>query len=340
MRADPRGHARMKYRRWQAPPIMLDAPEQRFFHAALAERVRMRRGERVFTIGSCFARNVETYLRPHFEVASRVATADVPRDIAALHPRLTADLTVWHRYNVHSILGSFVRALEPETMTGPVLLELGDGTSADPYAGFGAVLPDAQAAQVQRWIDNIVARVSGCRVIIVTLGLSEMWRDRATGRILNAAPPQEAWDAFPGRFEFHVATVAETLAALEELRTLLARHCPADFEIVVTVSPIPLRATFRNADIVVANAASKAILRAAVDEWARAHPAVHYFPSYEMILNSAGPGVWLDDLRHCTIDIIRQVMAVFMTEFIAFDQGPAPAARNARSVETAPGKVC
>jgi len=113
------------------------------------------------------------------------------------------------------------------------------------------------------------------------------------------------------------------LQELDAIHALLCRHCPSDFQIVVTVSPIPLLATFRETDIVVANVASKSILRAAVDDWSNQHDNVHYFPSYEMILNSSSKDIWLDDFRHCTIDSIRRVMDVFLTEFVAIEDKAA-----------------
>lgn len=310
----------MKFRRWRPPPIMREKPDDDFFRPRIDDRLAMRDGEQVFTIGSCFARNVESFLKPRFRVPSRVEKADVPADVAALHPGLIADLTVWHRYNAYSIRNSLAWALEPDRRGAAArLIEVEPGRSADLHAGCHAVLATAAAERVGEWIDATVATVRDCRIVIITLGLSEMWYDSDTGMVLNCAPPQAAWTAFPDRFRFKVATCAETLGELEAIHALLARHCPADWQVVVTVSPIPLLATFREVDIVVANAASKAILRAAVDQWAAAHDNVHYFPSYEMILNSSAKGTWLEDFRHCSIDVIARVMNVFLNEFVQIE---------------------
>jgi len=56
-----------------------------------------------------------------------------------------------------------------------------------------------------------------------------------------------------------------------------------------------------------------------VDQWSNEHDNVHYFPSYEMILNSSSKGMWLDDFRHCTIDSIRRVVEFFLTEFVILE---------------------
>lgn len=311
----------MRPRRWRPPPIMRENPEEGFFRPEIDQRLPMRSGEKVFTIGSCFARNVERFLMPRFQVTSRVNKSDVPADIAAMHDSLTADLTIWHRYNVFSIRNSFAWALAPERRDQQHrLLEVEPGRSVDPYTGCRAVLKTADAERVCRWIDATISTVRDCRVVIMTLGLSEVWYDRLTGQVLNCAPPQEMWSAFPGRFNFRVASCGETLQELEAIHGILSQHCVSGFQIVVTVSPIPLLATFRETDIVVANTASKSILRAAVDQWSNEHDNVHYFPSYEMILNSSSKGIWMDDFRHCTIDSIERVMQVFLTEFVAIQE--------------------
>lgn len=299
---------------------MNERTEDVFFQPDVDARLRMRERDKVFAIGSCFARNVEAFLVPRFQVPSFVPKSEVPPDIAAMHPDLTADLTLWHRYNVFSIRNSLVWALTPDDVGARArLLQVAPGRSVDPYAGSRTILETSNAERLRGWIDATMAGVRACRVVIITLGLSEVWEDRQTGLVMNAAPLTEMWTAFPDRFRFRVATCQETLGALQEVHEVLSRHCAEGVQIVVTVSPVPLLATFRTLDIVVANAASKAILRAAVDQWSTEHENVHYFPSYEMILNSRQTDVWLDDFRHCRIDVIRRVMDVFLTQFVTLD---------------------
>jgi len=304
-------------RRWQPPPAMQPVPGTSFCEVSLPYQLPMRRDASVFAIGSCFARNVEGFLLRDFDVPSHVPKADVPPAIAAYDPQLTADLTLWHRYNVFSIRNSLAWALEPEeTGVHQRFVAVGDDRITDPHAGCRLALPQSRAEAVADWMDGTMRRIRTCRLIIVTLGLSEVWVDQETGIVLNAAPIAELWRASPGRFVFKVAGSAETFAELEAIHGLLRRHCPKGFQVVVTVSPIPLLATFRPEDIVVANTASKSILRAAVEQWVASHDDVHYFPSYEMILNSEQGTVWCDDHRHCRPDVIGKVVDVFRRKFL------------------------
>src|SRR5713101_3270855 len=105
-------------------------------------------------------------------------------------------------------------------------------------------------------------------VLILTLGLSEVWYDRVTGEPLWRAMPADQFD--PERHVFRVETMAQTLQWLETIERLRARHVPG-MKIVFTVSPVPLRVTFRPVSASTANSASKAIVRAALDEFLRNH---------------------------------------------------------------------
>lgn len=121
-------------------------------------------------------------------------------------------------------------------------------------------------------------------VTIITLGLAECWFDTVTGEPLWRIPPFEEGEE---RFEPRVTGVAESLQALETIERLRAAHMP-DARIVYTVSPVRFRATFRPMSALVANSASKAIVRAAMDEFLRAHEDLigktyFYFPSYEIV---------------------------------------------------------
>ena len=74
-------------------------------------------------------------------------------------------------------------------------------------------------------------------------------------------------------------------------------------------------------DVAVANAASKAILRAAVEEWVSRHPHIHYFPSYEIVLCSDPRRVWTEDFRHITPEIIGHIGKLFLRKFAGAEAG-------------------
>jgi hypothetical protein len=157
-------------------------------------------------------------------------------------------------------------------------------------------------------------------VLILTLGLSEVWYDRVTGEPLWRALPVDQFD--PERHVFRVETMAQTLQWLETIERLRARHVP-DMKIIFTVSPVPLAATFRPVSALTANSASKAIVRAALDEFLRNHQEevgrhAFYFPSYELATNyfidPYGP-----DNRHISPTVAAGIIHYFVKHYCSVD---------------------
>lgn len=261
----------MRIQRWAPPPIMSAPAASAFFRPDFAYQVPIVEGERIFAIGSCFARNVEGFLLPHFQVPSRLCASALSTREVEVHRPVSADLTYLHRYNVFSIRHNLEWALEPSAAPVDRLLPLAGERLMDPYAGASKAFDAADAEDLRLLLDKTMSTVRDCRVVIITLGLSEVWEDMRTGFVMNIAPTADMWRAYPGRFRFRVANCAETLAELGHVYRLLHQHCIDNLQIIVSVSPIPLLASFRAEDIVVSNTASKAVLRAAVDQRVSEH---------------------------------------------------------------------
>jgi GSCFA family len=138
------------------------------------------------------------------------------------------------------------------------------------------------AATEERRLD-LRTTLAEAEVVILTLGLAEAWYDSESGEAIWRVPPRELLD----RYRFRVTSVSESVAALETIDRLRREHMP-HAKVIYTVSPIRFGATFRPMSPVVANVASKAIVRASIDEFFSNHqPLVldvyHYFPSYEIV---------------------------------------------------------
>ncbi len=152
-------------------------------------------------------------------------------------------------------------------------------------------------------------------VFILTLGLSEVWCDKTTGEPFWRAIPAKDFDE--DRHSFKVLSVEENLNNLDRIRALIRARKPGA-SIIVTLSPVPLAATFRPISCLTANAVSKASLRMAIDGLMSGHPdddALYYFPSYEMITDFI-PDALEDDLRHPTRAAVTQVMSAFHRAYL------------------------
>lgn len=152
-----------------------------------------------------------------------------------------------------------------------------------------------------------------CKVFVITLGMNEIWHLASDGSALSRAP----WRLAPHLTRHKVLTVEENVNALQTMLDIWRAHNP-DLQLIVTVSPVPLHATFR-ADyhhVIAANQHSKSTLRVAAEEFCNRNSGqVVYFPSYEMVMNCiADP--WEPDTRHVRPAAISQVMNLFETMFV------------------------
>lgn len=148
-------------------------------------------------------------------------------------------------------------------------------------------------------------------LFVITLGLSEVWYDEPTGEVFWRAVPKDRYD--PARHKFRVTSHAENLENLQAIHALIRAFRP-DAAVLFTVSPIPLTATFRPVTCLSANAVSKAILRAAMDEFFRRNapndPRLFYFPSYDIVMHGFSHQ-WRDDRRHVYSHVLDFNMKVF-----------------------------
>jgi hypothetical protein len=152
-------------------------------------------------------------------------------------------------------------------------------------------------------------------VFVTTLSMSEVWYDRITGEPLWRVTTTETHD--PRRHAFKVSSFAETLQAFETIEQIRAKWLP-NLKIIYTVSPLPLATTFREISPVVANTASKAIVRAALDEFLRSRDDLNetyfYFPAYELV-NTFFTDPFQTDNRHLYDYGVDAVLSLFAKTF-------------------------
>lgn len=153
-------------------------------------------------------------------------------------------------------------------------------------------------------------------VFIATLSLSEVWYDKLTGEPLWRVMPTDCHD--PQRHAFMTMSFAENVEALETIERIRTQWLPK-LKIIYTVSPQPLAATFRSVSAITANAASKAIVRGALDEFLRArgddlNRIYFYFQGYEVVHSLLG-NPFLPDNRHLHDYVIDLVLNLFARSY-------------------------
>ncbi|MGO9229681.1 MAG: GSCFA domain-containing protein, partial [Bryobacteraceae bacterium] len=172
-------------------------------------------------------------------------------------------------------------------------------------------------------------------VFVITLGLSEVWFDQIENEPMWRTIPAQAYE--PGRHVCRPATVAETLACLHELDRLIDKFLPGK-RIILTLSPIPLIATFRDQSAVTANQVSKAILRAALDEFigdrsVERKSRYHYFPSYEIVFHLFDHP-FQADYRHIRPEVAEAVLDIFSSLYTDLPVGEIRAPASSSQVKS------
>lgn len=296
-------------RRYPAPdrggarlyPLAAPAPRPTF---------TMTTDDTVFTIGSCFARSVETAL-----IDAGLTVLSQEDDLGPVGDSRGFTPNFFNKYTIPSILNDLTWALEDDP--GAVLYPLGNGF-ADLQLGMAKLdFPRADIEDFRTRYLDVMRRIVDADVVIVTLGYVEVWRDTHTGFALNIAPPGALIKAHPDRFTFEVLDHDAVLQGLRDLHSLLVKHRTKPLRMLITVSPVPLLSTFRDMDVLLANTYSKSVQRAAVESFTAQTPGVDYFPSYETVTLSDPATAWTsDDYRHVAPPMVAHIMEAVIRAYI------------------------
>jgi hypothetical protein len=265
---------------------------------------------RVATAGSCFAQHISRAL---CEWGYRYLVPEADGESAGVFPARFGNI-----YTPRQLLQTFDRAY---SVFRPVdqAWRREDGAFVDPFrpriqaAGFPT--PDAVEAARRGHLAAVRAMFEDCDVFVFTLGLTEAWVSTRDAAVFPLAPGVAGGE--PGEdYAFHNFTVAEMTADLEALLKKL-RSVNPHVRLILTVSPVPLIATYEPQHILVSTSYSKAALRVAAEAIVRSDPAVAYFPSYEIITGPQARGRYFaDDLRTITPEGVHYVMKVFSHHFL------------------------
>ncbi len=258
--------------------------------------------EPIFTVGSCFARNIEKQLiHEGYNVAARDWRP--PEDTGF---RADPDALL-NRYVIWSIANELKWGFgHGKPFKRKALLHVGKDRWFDPHLHPLVSPGPLEAVETRRAAINAYMRMAAeARVIIMTLGLAEAWFDTLTGYYLNGVLPTRVREIYGDRFQFHLLDYDQIVQGLNFIHQLLTRYGRPDFKMLVTVSPVAMNTTFTGGEVLVANTYSKAVQRAAVEAFVRSHDNVDYFPSYESVILSDRRRAWRDDQAHASDEIVR-----------------------------------
>lgn len=267
--------------------IAADGPVRYVLDGWIPDTPLIDRTTRITAFGSCFAANISNWLsRRNFRVLNK------GDDAARAYVVSMGEGMV----NSFVIRQQFEWAWENRVFETP----LWHGYKAEEYG-----YDEAVRVETKRIFDET-------DVFILTFGLSEVWYDEPTGNVFWRTIPKDAYDS--ERHKFRVSSVDENRDNIRAIYDLIRRHRP-DAKIIVTLSPVPLIATFRDVSCITANSVSKATLRVAIDEVVREKRGeghLFYWPSYE-IVQDVFRLPYKPDRRHVRIRVLNYIMQLFET---------------------------
>jgi len=171
-------------------------------------------------------------------------------------------------------------------------------------------------AERQRHLAAVRHLFENTDVFIFTLGLTEAWRSREDGSVFSAAPGVVGGTFDPKRHEFVNFDVGETYAALNKFLEKF-HHLNPNAKVLLTVSPVPLIATYEPRSVLVSTTYSKSVLRVAAEMAIKQFDWVDYFPSYEIITGSYSGGLYYEaDYREVNELGVAHAMRCFMRHYI------------------------
>jgi GSCFA family protein len=247
----------------------------------------LRAQDRVITLGSCFAQELRSYLeRAGFSADAFRVPEGLNNTFAIL------DFVSW-------------------CVTGK---DTGRGFRYD-------TTPDGDIAEwkLEESRELVHRHLREAGAFVFTLGLAEVWRDRESGAVFWRGVPKDVYDEH--RHVFTPTTVEENERNVLQAIELIRRVNPVA-PIVLTLSPVPLKATFREISCLTADCVSKSTLRVALDRVvAHRLENVYYWPSYEIVRWVGGHLPWpaygfnRGDSRHVTRFLVAKIIDSFMEAF-------------------------
>ncbi|WP_161973761.1 GSCFA domain-containing protein [Hwanghaeella grinnelliae] len=303
--------------------------EGSWFRPLSRSDLRVHKTTRIATAGSCFAQHISRYLKAHgynFYVSE-----SAPENLSEEQQR-HAQYGVFSArfgniYTARQLAQLFNRAYGKFQPVDDCWTKDGGadgGPVVDPFRptvepdGFGSAAK--MLADRQRHLAAVRDLFEQSDILIFTLGLTEAWRSRQDGAVYPLAPGVAGGRFDAEQHEFVNFTYPEVVddlnGFLAGLKTVNDRA-----QVILTVSPVPLIATYENQHVLLSTTYSKSVLRAAAEDISSAHENVSYFPSYEIITGAYNKGAYFDDdLRTVTDAGVDHVMRVFR-DFVGMDEG-------------------
>lgn len=285
--------------------------------------------DKVASAGSCFAQRISDAIRN--SGYNYLVTEAGP-------PFLSEAQTTALGYGVYSarygniytslqLLQLFQRAFGRFDPQEP-LWSTANGRFADPFRPAiqpGGFLSESECLWDRRDHLEAVRRMfETTDIFIFTLGLTEAWLSTADGAVFPVCPGSGLGGVYePDRHIFHNFGVSDVVGHLNAFLAALGEINPSA-KVILTVSPVPLIATFEPRHVLQSTVYSKSVLRVACEDVVRNHSNVHYFGSYEIVTATGDSRSYFEEDRRAVSETaVNHVIACFR-RWSGMDDQPMP----------------
>ena len=267
--------------------------------------------DKVVTFGSCFAQHIGKALRRNGY--SWHITEPFPDGLQD-PSRFNYDIFSCRTGNIYttSLLLQWVKwAILNETSPNEVWVN--DNRYFDPFRpkieinGFHSY--EEMILSRQQSITAFASAIKSAKFFVFTLGLTESWINNESGYEYPMCPGTVAGDYDAKKHVFKNQLFGFILQNLFEAITIM-RTVNSNLKFILTVSPVPLTATYSKNHVLVATMESKSILRAVAGQLAVSQGYIDYFPSYEIINSPVFRGVFFEpnqrSVNHTGVDFVMK----------------------------------
>lgn len=192
----------------------------------------------------------------------------------------------------------------------------------NPAEGY-AYEKDAQG-QIRDWVPKnerleYLDKIKSASAFVFTLGLAEVWKDKQTRKTFWRGVPQSIFDE--KRHDLVMTGVEQNSDNLQQIIEYL-KSVNSSAPIILTLSPVPLKATFEGKSCVTSDCVSKSTLRVSINEVMNLGlDNVWYWPSFEIVkwvgCHLPYPVYGTDDgvIRHVSRYIVLQILQAFINVY-------------------------
>jgi len=270
-----------------------------------APSFKLQPGACVFTVGSCFAREIEEALH-HRGFVIPMLDFGVPKEEYPFRPN-----GILNRYTVSTIEQTFAWAESIQRgrsfveATEPFLLPVSSGIIDIDLAAFVPVSEERAWARREEML-AVWRRAFEADVFVMTLGQHETWRFAPRGLVWGNTPGNRECAPFWPQTRFLQLSFDELHATV--LRTIerIRRFNPrASF--LITVSPVPAERYFNGRDALTSYWWSKSLLRSVAAAVCEEVERTDYVPAFELF-HAGGRSSWHEDGKHVRPDLAPRII--------------------------------